>query len=1049
MPSLLLPSGRLFTPAKLLLVFIVGCFTCSAVIPPAYCQAPGTPANLPSPNAASLGTFGDIPVNLYTGAPDISVPLYQIEDGDITIPLTLRYHPASVKVNAHPGWVGLGWTLTGGGAITRTVRGVPDEMKQTNGGEIGYYWQHSRLDDPNWNSQTSLNDFAEKWADYLIYRASGLDYNAFMYEVMADEFAFNFMGYSGKFYRNPKGEWQVVSQDDITVEFDEQTGFLQGNDVGTNFPFYNDYFFHQFTLTTPDGTRYIFGGTQPSVEYSAPHRNQSNGLFVATTWYLTKIESPQGREATFEYGTTHFTVSLAQSYGLTIYSSPSDNGFFSRDRDFLRGGCSGFSSLYGVNTNKPLDGFIMTPSYLEKITFRSGSVTFNRSESNELRYLDTEWVPGFDLPFESFYIYFESRNDLKWHKLDRMVVEDYGGSTVRTFDFQYQETPSERLKLRQVRERGAGQGTRVHQFDYNPIPLPSYGEDQVDHWGYYNAAVGEYTFLDPDGNTYINFDQYINQRRFPDNTGQAQLAELLQRITYPTRGYTEFEFEAHRYGKSVKPDREAPVEVLVTTEDQSIVAGGTRIRKIKSVALDGSSVEKEFYYVKDYTAGQTLAQLEPSGVLASPFKYRWINFQANDVGGNPFTYSLYSSGSLLPYGQAASGSHIGYSEVVAFQGTAADNDGYTIYSYSNFDQDYRGDRYPDKMAETSTNADRQIYAPFTDISYQRGKLLRQKVHRQDGIILQQTENYYSLHTSFGYYDQIPMVDTEYLNICSGVTAGAQAWYAAAFYQPAQPYNLSQQNTYRYDESGGNPVVTQVDYTFNEHNLLESQTTQDSETRSRTAEYEYASDYTDATLGSDLLRGKRMLSQVLQQTDKVDNVITRKVETSYQSNGPIVVPAWSREYPEGGTTFIQMNYQYDILGNQVQAQRQDGVYSSYLWGYNQSVPIAEVQGISYDALTDLIDNTNGLSLANFNGWPNSESTLQDQLESLQEAIYIADEDALMTTRTYQPLVGAYSATSVNGLHSSYQYDALGRLKFTRDHQKRLRQGYYYHYRGQQP
>lgn len=52
-----------------------------------------------SPNVSNLGTFGEIPVSLFTETADISIPLTELKGKDLTLPIVLRYHPASIKPN--------------------------------------------------------------------------------------------------------------------------------------------------------------------------------------------------------------------------------------------------------------------------------------------------------------------------------------------------------------------------------------------------------------------------------------------------------------------------------------------------------------------------------------------------------------------------------------------------------------------------------------------------------------------------------------------------------------------------------------------------------------------------------------------------------------------------------------------------------------------------------------------------------------------------------------------------------------------------------------
>ncbi len=68
-----------------------------------------------SPNSASFVKFGNYKVNTFTGIPDISIPLYEIKAGDITVPITLRYHASGLRVTESAGWAGLGWSLEAGG----------------------------------------------------------------------------------------------------------------------------------------------------------------------------------------------------------------------------------------------------------------------------------------------------------------------------------------------------------------------------------------------------------------------------------------------------------------------------------------------------------------------------------------------------------------------------------------------------------------------------------------------------------------------------------------------------------------------------------------------------------------------------------------------------------------------------------------------------------------------------------------------------------------------------------------------------------------------
>lgn len=90
------------------------------------------PYDIPTPNTASLGKYGFVPVSLYTGVPDISIPLYDLTVRNVTLPLRLRYEASGLQINSLPGWLGHNWSLEAGGVITRTVKGRYDDYIVTN-----------------------------------------------------------------------------------------------------------------------------------------------------------------------------------------------------------------------------------------------------------------------------------------------------------------------------------------------------------------------------------------------------------------------------------------------------------------------------------------------------------------------------------------------------------------------------------------------------------------------------------------------------------------------------------------------------------------------------------------------------------------------------------------------------------------------------------------------------------------------------------------------------------------------------------------------------
>ena len=64
-----------------------------------------------SPEAVSMEKYQSYPIDYCTGIPNITIPLYEIVAGEVTIPINLSYHASGMKPKERSGLVGTGWTL--------------------------------------------------------------------------------------------------------------------------------------------------------------------------------------------------------------------------------------------------------------------------------------------------------------------------------------------------------------------------------------------------------------------------------------------------------------------------------------------------------------------------------------------------------------------------------------------------------------------------------------------------------------------------------------------------------------------------------------------------------------------------------------------------------------------------------------------------------------------------------------------------------------------------------------------------------------------------
>ena len=167
---------------------------------------------LPSPEAALMRRYMDHPVALNTGVLSVNIPLYTMSVGGYSLPIALSYHAAGIKADDEHCETGLGWSPLGGGCISRSVIGVPDEQAKS---------EAYNDDDIN----TSL-------------LVKALHYTA---DTWYDRYSYSFAGYSGSFIIQGNSI-QQLPQTDLTI------AFCDNREEGVR----------NFCITTPDGDRYYF-----------------------------------------------------------------------------------------------------------------------------------------------------------------------------------------------------------------------------------------------------------------------------------------------------------------------------------------------------------------------------------------------------------------------------------------------------------------------------------------------------------------------------------------------------------------------------------------------------------------------------------------------------------------------------------------------------------------------------------------------------------------------------------------------------------------------
>ncbi|QIY92073.1 hypothetical protein [Chryseobacterium gallinarum] len=1085
----------------------------------------------PSPTVSALMKFEEVPVNNYTGVPDISIPLINIPTSskDFNLDLSLKYHPSSIAVSEIASDVGLGWSLFAGGTISRTIRGHADEVFRLDGstksGNVGIYFNTNVSNHHNYYydkisdlSQFVMNQPNEANRYYWDTVKRG------KYDTQHDLWQFNFMGQSGRFYikKNNMGILQVVPLSDYRLKIINHYTNVNGNPYTPS----------GFTVYDEKGYKYEFDVAEISNGITATrttHPNSVNEGFNEQPDYISAFQ-------------------LSKVYD--------NNGKLLLSFDYYMNYKEGYSkSTY------------MKRYYEKYVLERDAScmgelpkeIVTNQTNITQVRKIKTITVTDIA---KILFNYTQGRNDTNINikdqapRLTDIILLDPADHEIKKFSFTqgYTEGGSlnTRLVLKKIETSKNGNFIERYELAYKKTNYGGSGYKK-DSWGYLSI-------IDDDSNCNYKHSESINPYL-------SATIDVLQGIKYPTGGSALFNFESNTYayiGDQAITDFTPNHENLIKTNTLSYVFtdNGTQLLPpiVDTIAIlrpsivvpadqpgqvhmmlqsfqngvqqfetslicqasepsccikmnmdpnkgyriqrtafdlnyheyDGVIIdffkkkvpENKYLYgggirikeIRYYEAGVDINNFDFNVLNPTTVPSKTVRFEYNE-----FTEPTRSSGSLVhpapifetagtvsldtncitgngyittqegaPYTEvkdfsempilSTQGGYVGYKNVKVYE----TGKGHKEYTYTS-PIDYPEDDYT--IGEP--------YIPSKNIDYKRGLLLSEKVFDNHQKKLTETNNTYTFddYTEISghkfwqgsdyrgniwntYNDYLVDLNQSSLTFpacfitCNSKNKTSFPGYPVSFTSHQAVIEafgwakLDTRQTRNFFYENGNQKVTERNETFTYNPLnkkVTSQTviTEDGQILKTNYFYHTGNSSFSQNRISEIEKVENYRNNILTDTKKIEydnqwsgNVayLPKEIKTSFAAN-PL----------EKNVTFDN----YDSKGNLLQYTTKDGISTVIIWGYNQTQPIAKIEGaklsdIQQSLIDSIVNASNTDALAGVN---NDETSFLSALNTFRNSL----SGYQITTYTYDPLIGVRSITPPSGIKESYIYDSANRLE----------------------
>lgn len=1051
-----------------------------------------------TPETYSIFKAGDFPVDYRTGKLNVAVPIHTISTkGGLSIPVSLAYNTGGIKVDETSGVAGLGWTLAVPNSISIEQHGRNDLTNNAvwfSSDLYNYQYSEVNLESLPVEVRTKLQALADGALDTqpdifhynlptvsgAFVRDSGGNFHTIPYENVKISYSetdhkFQIIDPEGITYTLRVGN-SVSTSSGISVEFSPSSFFLEKitllNGEEVNFKYEKQMSYQAITHSYED----VYIPIEESDALCGPAVKNTHN--TATNRYLEVLltEIKYANETVkFNYkniingvlGRKDLSSTNAQNtYALDQVIVSNSAGKIIRDYRFTHSYFgSGIDSDYRnyrlklTRIDNILENNKYSFEYNENHGIGVGSFSqdiwgyYNgRSNPNlipNMNYFNVSYDQGGDRnvypDYSQAYILkkiyyptggssaFTYENNTIWDKLlipqkqeaNYGAIDNYYTNTQNEYDQIIMNTPPNEYFLFDVDQGSADEELRVEFGNTCDNQIP----DQIPENG---SSMG-YAYIDE----FVN-NQWKNIATFSGASTAGQLTDqkFFLHPQAPKRIRTV------RTGNCSISLRVYKVK-YIRNNGQNNLVGGIRIKSIED--FDGSTTytKRQFEY-----HNPNLSSNRSSAYFASPLEFVKNTHKVTRPTG--YDYDVLCNPYALSADQAVNSSLSG-KDVVNYEYVTEHTlgRGRKTYQFGYVD-------YPLKITHLGG------YNPYQFINK---NLLRETSYSKDGISpLREIIYNYTPH----YFKNALSADYTSTNATQIVASGVMGMYTInkfghIYYSsillnsnPIESGMFSLDEVITKDYLNGGTVTTKVNRNYSIDNIqkpinLIKQSTVDSDQKTTEMEYKYANEK-----GNQLLIDKNMVSIPLETTaTQTIGTITKtlsKSETIYplsqteanaKTSGlvlPISVLSYDLQNPAVSSTEVTYN-KYDEKGNVLQYTTKDGSPVTILWGYNKTQPIAKIEGMTYDQLLAAVSISTVVAASDQDASdPSTETALLNALNDFRKQAALADK--MITTYTYDPLIGVTSITPTTGVREVYVYDSANRLKEVKIQEKDTTGNYVY-------